>query len=184
VLVRDLIHHTSITLTAGQRYTAAQPAVGARSLLPPPGRVFTGVTGESASSFQRQVGKHSAIFGYFTTWSEPIRTPLAAARAAHARLFLHISTDIGYGSNAGEELTPRAIARGDGDRYLLDLARELLRSARPAYIALLPEMNQANNAYCAFNRNGSSRGSDGPSSRRSPWRRCSCSRTWSSGTRW
>jgi hypothetical protein len=140
--------------------------------VPPVGQVFTGVTGGSPSSFQRQVGKHSAIFGYFTTWNEPIGTPLADARAARARLFLHISTDIGYGSGAGEDISPGGIARGGGDGYLIRLGGELARSGRSAYIALLPEMDQANNAYCAFNESGAPRGgSDSTANYRQAWRR-------------
>ena len=62
---------------------------------------------------------------------------------------LHISTSKGYGDPA--VITPAEIAEGRGDRYLLSLSKRIAEAGRPVYIRLLPEMNQANNAYCAFN---------------------------------
>jgi len=159
VVVHDLIHNTTITVPAGHQYVAVQPFVESRALVPPLGQVYTGVTGGSPSAFGGQVGKHPAILGYFATWNRSIGTPLANARGGHARLLLHVSTDVGYGGGAGEEISPAAIARGGGDAYLINLGRELAQSGQPAYVALLPEMNQANNAYCAFNPSGSPRDS-------------------------
>jgi hypothetical protein len=83
---------------------------------------------------------------------------------------LHISTAEGYG--APEQITPRGIAQGGGDGYLLSLSGAIARSAEPLYIRLFPEMNQANNAYCAFNANGSARGaSHSTANFRAAWRR-------------
>ena len=46
------------------------------------------------------------------------------------------------------------------------------RTANPVYIRLLAEMNQANNGYCAFDRNGRSRGpSHSTTAFRNAWRR-------------
>jgi hypothetical protein len=69
---------------------------------------------------------------------------------------LHVSTQDGYGTR--ELITPRGIARGEGDRYLLSLNRRIAEAAEPVYVRLLAEMNQANNGYSAFDRNGRSRG--------------------------
>jgi hypothetical protein len=69
---------------------------------------------------------------------------------------LHISTNHGYGEP--ERITPRGIAQGRGDSYLLSLNRKIAAFGEPVYIRLMAEMNQTNNAYCAFNRDGSSRG--------------------------
>jgi hypothetical protein len=172
VIVHDLIRHTSIAVSAGHRYVAAEPSVESRALLPPLGQVLIGVTGGSLSAFQRQVGKHPAVFGYFASWNESVNTPLADARASHARLLLHISTDEGYGSGAREVISPAAIAGGAGDGYLIGLGEELAHSGQPVYIALLPEMNQANNAYSAFNQSGSPRGhSYSTADFRQAWRR-------------
>jgi hypothetical protein len=172
VVVHDLIHNTTITVPAGHQYVAVQPLVESRALVPPLGQVYAGVTGGSTSSFQNQVGKHPAILGYFATWNRSIGTPLANARGAHARLLLHVSTDVGYGSGAGEEISPAGIAHGGGDAYLVSLGRELAHSGQPAYVALLPEMNQANNAYSAFNPSGSPRDSSHSTANfRQAWRR-------------
>jgi hypothetical protein len=83
---------------------------------------------------------------------------------------LHISTAQGYG--APEQITPQGIAQGHGDGYLLSLSERIAQRGEPVYIRLLPEMNQANNAYCAFNNDGSSRGpSHSTKSFRNAWRR-------------
>jgi hypothetical protein len=172
VVVHDLIDNRVATVTSGHRYVAAAPFAEGSALVPPQGEVFAGVSGGSVSSFQRQVGKHPAIFGYFAMWNSPISVPLALARDARARLFLHLSTDIGYGGGAGEQLSPGAIAQGRSDAFLIDLGHELAAAGRPAYIALLPEMNQANNSYCAFDAGGSPRdGAHSTASYRQAWRR-------------
>jgi hypothetical protein len=124
---------------------------------PPPGKVFTGLSGsESTSQFSSQVGKHPAVFGFFTQWYGGNSYAFADARAAHSRLMLHISTNHGYGEP--EHITPLGIAQGRGDSYLLSLNRKIADFGEPVYIRLMAEMNQTNNAYCAFNRDGSSRG--------------------------
>jgi hypothetical protein len=147
------------------------PAAARADLLLPPGHgVFTGLTGGSYGAFQAEVGKHPAVDGVFVTWGRSLESAFGQARANRARLMLHISTAQGYG--AAEQITPRGIAQGAGDGYLLSLAAQIAQSAEPVYVRLLPEMNQANNAYCAFNNDGSSRGaSHSTSAFRQAWRR-------------
>jgi hypothetical protein len=83
---------------------------------------------------------------------------------------LHVSTQDGYGTR--ELITPRGIARGEGDRYLLSLNRRIAEAAEPVYVRLLAEMNQANNGYSAFDRNGRSRGpAHSTKAFRAAWRR-------------
>jgi hypothetical protein len=147
VLVDDSLHHRSVAVRAGHQYVAVEEGP---SLMPPLGQVLTGVTGSITAAFGHQVGKHPAVFGYFATWGEPVGLPLADAHGSHARLLLHISTDVGYGGGSGEMISPAAIANGAGDGYLLDVGKELAEREQPAYIALLPEMNQANNSYSPF----------------------------------
>jgi len=169
VLVHDLISNRSVVVTAGHSYVVAEEG---NALLPPLGEVLAGVSGGSSSAFGQQVGKHPAVYGYFATWGNSIRAALASARGSHARLLLHISTDVGYGDGAGEVTSPGAIAGGAGDDYLVNLGEELAESERPAYIALLPEMNQANNAYSAFAPSGSARdGAHSTASFRRAWQR-------------
>jgi hypothetical protein len=147
------------------------PAGAAADVLLPPGHgVFTGLTGGSSSAFESEVGKHAAVDGVFVTWGRSFESAFGQAHANHARLMLHISTAQGYG--APEQITPRAIARGQGDGYLLSLSEQIAQSAEPVYIRLFPEMDQANNSYCAFNNDGSARGSsNSTASFRQAWRR-------------
>src|SRR4051794_35746920 len=123
---------------------------------PPSGKVFTGVTGSTSTSlYSSQVGKRPAVFGFFTQWWGNNQFIFDSARASGSRLMLHISTNHGYGEP--EKVTPLGIARGVGDGYLLSLNRKLADYGEPVYIRLMAEMNQTNNAYCAFNANGSRR---------------------------
>jgi hypothetical protein len=146
------------------------PLAGAESLLPPPGKVFTGLTGGSYPTFTAQVGKHPAVNGVFVTWGRNLDSAFGQASFNHARLMLHISTAQGYG--APEQITPRAVAEGQGDDYLLRLDAAIQRGGHPVYIRLFPEMDQANNPYCAFNPDGSSRGpSHSTGSFKAAWRR-------------
>ena len=132
-------------------------SAGAATFVPPRGKVYTGLSGStSAGPFTRQVGSDVAVFGVFTKWYGHNEYAFRAAREAGARLMLHVSTQDGYGTR--ELITPRGIARGEGDRYLLSLNRRIAEAGEPVYVRLLAEMNQANNGYSAFDRNGRSRG--------------------------
>ena len=136
----------------------AAPPAPAESLLPPAGKVFSGMTGgQSVGLFERQTGNHPAVFGFFTKFSGANEFIFRGAEQAGSRLMLHISTQDGYGTR--EVVTPRGIARGDGDRYLVNLNRRIAEHGQPTYIRLMAEMNQANNGYSAFDRSGRSRGS-------------------------
>jgi hypothetical protein len=168
VRVKDNLTGLVVTLTAGHSYRAHRAERAA--YLPAPPGVYFGVTGQPVAAFTRQVGRRQAVYGVFTHWGERSRRYLAQAQASRARLLLHVSTSQGYGHP--ELITPGAIARGDGDDYLLMLGSALSQSAHPAYIALLPEMNQTNNAYSAFNADGSARDADhAPDAYKQAWRR-------------
>src|SRR5262249_58902941 len=88
-------------------------------LLPPSRDVFTGLTGGSYSVFKDEVGKHAAVDGVFVTWGRPFKSAFDQALANHARVMLHISTS--RGSHGPEQISPRGIAQGGGDGYLLRL---------------------------------------------------------------
>lgn len=129
----------------------------AAAYLPPPDRSFFGVTGsKSVELFGRQTGKHPAVFGFFTQWNSPWEYIFRSAESARSRLMIHISTAQGYG--ARERITPRGIALGNGDRYLVALNQRIAESGGIAYVRFLAEMNQANNAYSGFGHDGRSRG--------------------------
>jgi hypothetical protein len=61
---------------------------------------------------------------------------------------LHISTNHGYGEP--ERITPRGIAQGRGDSYLLSLNRKIAAFGEPVYIRLMAEMNCHWNVYSAY----------------------------------
>ncbi|MBE2319069.1 hypothetical protein DVA67_024050 [Solirubrobacter sp. CPCC 204708] len=138
---------------------------------PPEGKVFTGLTGSnSVDKFAGEVGKRPAVFGFFTYWNQGNEYTFRYAEKAGARLMLHISTAQNYGVK--EEISPRGIARGQGDEYLLALNARIAEEGEPVYVRLMAEMNQTNNAYCAFNKDGSSRGaSHSTSAFKAAWRR-------------
>jgi hypothetical protein len=136
---------------------AVAPAASAATLLPPKGKVYSGVTGStSVKKFAGQVGKHPSVFGFFHKWGGPTGFIYDAVERSGSRLMLHVSTQDGYGTK--EEITPRGIAQGQGDRYLIRTNREIAEYGKPTYVRFLAEMNQTNNGYCAYNRDGSSRG--------------------------
>jgi hypothetical protein len=148
--------------------SASAPAA---PLLPPKKKVYSGVTGsKSVGTFTEQVGKHPSVFGFFTRWNGPVEYIYEAVDRAESRLMLHISTQDGYGTT--EAVTPREIANGDGDGYLVKTNRRITEYGKPTYVRFLAEMNQTNNGYCAYNLNGSSRGpSHSTAAFKQAWRR-------------
>lgn len=127
----------------------------ASMLLPTAGDVFTGISGDDATEYENETGKHPAIFGSFITWGHPFDWAFSDAAGTHARVMLHISTTMGGGP---QMITPQGIADGSGDGYLLSLAAAIAKHDAPVYIRLLPEMNNATNAYSADTLSGSPRG--------------------------
>lgn len=158
-----------LVLVAALALSAAPARAG--TFAPPPGKVYTGLSGStSAGLFTQQVDSDVAVFGVFTKWYGQNEYAFRAAHEAGARLMLHVSTQDGYGTR--ELITPLGIARGEGDRYLLSLNRRIAEAGEPVYVRLLAEMNQANNGYSAFDRNGRSRGpAHSTKAFRSAWRR-------------
>jgi hypothetical protein len=147
------------------------PNASADKLLPPKNKVYTGVTGsKSIANFKQQVGKHPSVFGFFHKWNGPTGYIYDSVERSGSRLMLHISTQDGYGTP--EAVTPREIAQGKGDRYLIRTNKEIAEYGKPTYVRFLAEMNQTNNGYCAYNRDGSSRGrSHSTRAFKAAWRR-------------
>jgi hypothetical protein len=139
--------------------TGASGATGSTTdlLLPPTGDVYTGISGDDATQYANETGKHPAVFGSFVTWGHPFGWAFSDAAGTHALVMLHISTTMGAGGH--QMITPQGIADGTGDGYILSLARTIAKHGAPVYIRLLPEMNNANNAYSADDMGGSPRGS-------------------------
>ena len=64
---------------------------------------------------------------------------------------------LGFDNGKGT-ITMQALARGGGDSYLLAMSESARALGRAVYIRPLGEMNGHWNAYCAYNQNGTPRG--------------------------
>jgi hypothetical protein len=175
--------HQTLSLVAAATIclsAAAAPVEGhARAprheaFLPPHHRMFHGVTDTGKARdfrvFNRRVGAHNALLESFGHWGgEHLLAGLHRWRTTHTRGVLSLSTAPG---GEPELISPRRIARGFGDSYVLELNGLIARSGQIVYIRLFPEMNGYWNPYCAFNADGSSRGaSHSTPAFRDAWRR-------------
>jgi len=127
----------------------------------PAGKVLWGGQGGykpgNITDFARHSGKAPAVYNYFIAWkgSDPamhwLSFRLADARAQGARPMLSIGTE-------GSGISPGAIARGEGDGFLVRLNGLLAEHGDVVYVRPLSEMNNANNPYSAYDVAGRSRG--------------------------
>jgi hypothetical protein len=136
----------------------AAPA-GAGSLVPRGNKVFFGTsdTGDSADfgQFSSALRKHPALIQTFRTWGSDFPQSIERWQAARARPVLHINT---ADSNDGHELiSPRGIAAGGGDDYLIRLNKLFATKKMRAYIRPLGEPNRCRNVYAAFTCDGAPR---------------------------
>ena len=131
-----------------------------RQNLPPKGKLFFGVTdtGEASGfeSFAEAVGAHPAVIETYHPFGNSLHLALPRWEQVHARPMLHIST--AAGSDRHEVITPKGIARGEGDDYLLRLNRSFAQHRMPAYVRPLGEPNRCLNPYTAVRCDGSERG--------------------------
>jgi hypothetical protein len=129
-----------------------------RTYKPPGGEVFFGVTdtGDASGfkSFARAIGKHPALIETYHPWGNSLHQAIPRWESVRARPILHISTVEGDGH---EVITPRGIALGKGDDYLLRLNRSFARHGFPAYIRPLGEPNRCLNAYAGVDCGGGRR---------------------------
>jgi hypothetical protein len=117
--------------------------------------LLLGVEG-SKSRFSGQTNQVSAVNMHFIYWGVH-RTTYLDKTLTNAKPIpvLSFGTKNKY---LHEGITPAGIARGRGDRVLIDIAQALDRFGDTAYVRPFPEMNHYLNYYCAYNSNGSSRG--------------------------
>jgi hypothetical protein len=155
----------------------------AASYGPPPGKVFHGGTGGYSAKhirdFARLSGRRPVVYQYFFTpgWTSADERSLRwqagllrESAGEGARAMFHLST--ARGGHGRSVITPGGIARGAGDRYLIALGDLIAASGQVVYIRLMAEMNNFNNPYSAFSRNGSRRSRDHSTRAfRSAWRR-------------
>jgi hypothetical protein len=137
---------------------SAAPA-GAGSLVPRGDNVFFGIsdTGDPADfgQFADALDKHPALIQTFRTWGSDFPDSIERWQEARARPVLHVNT---ADSNDGHELiSPRAIAAGAGDGYLIRLNKLFAKKKMRAYIRPLGEPNRCLNVYAAYECDGSRR---------------------------
>lgn len=137
----------------------AAPAAQAGLLEPPGKKVWFGVsdTGDPAQfgEFSTAVSKHPAVIESFRTWGSEFPDSIRRWQTARARPILHITTaDPGDGQ---ELITPRGIADGEGDAYLIRLNRLFAEKEMRAYVRPLGEPNRCLNVYASFDCGGSPR---------------------------
>jgi hypothetical protein len=135
----------------------AAPAPAGAGLLEPGGRrIYFGVsdTGDPGQfgEFSRAVSHHSPIIESFRTWGSDVPDSIQRWQTARARPMLHITT---ADNNDGHELiTPKQIALGDGDGYLIRLNNLFWHKHMRAYIRPLGEPNRCLNVYASYDCEG------------------------------
>jgi hypothetical protein len=132
---------------------------GAGSLQPQGRKIFFGIsdTGDPADfgQFSRDLNKHPALIQSFRTWGSDFPESIERWQEARARPVLHITT---ADNNDGHELiTPREIAQGLGDEYLIRLNKLFWAKKMRAYIRPLGEPNRCLNVYAAYDCSGNAR---------------------------
>jgi hypothetical protein len=120
--------------------------------------VRLGIVGDKAR-FHRQTGQVSQINMKFTTWNTLLTRPdLMDERLFNDHRPIPMITLTTRNHDDREVITPRGIARGYGDKYLIRISAAANRFGSESYIRPLAEMNGHWNPYCAYNKNGSYRG--------------------------
>ena len=138
----------------------AHAAPAAAGLLEPRGKkVWFGIsdTGDMADfgQFSELMNKHPAVIESFRTWGSDFPESIQRWQTARARPVLHITT---ADNNDGHEvITPRGIAQGGGDDYLIRLNRLFHEKEMRAYIRPLGEPNRCLNVYAAYDCTGAPR---------------------------
>ena len=146
----------------------------ARPYAPAKGKIYAGVSDMGSKqdyfAFTEAVGRHVPVLQAFEPWGGPLKEAKQRWKRTETRGMLSLSTSPCY--ECDEVISPRAIAKGRGDGYLIRLARFLGDWGRPTYVRLLPEMNGYWNPYAAYNADGSSRGATHKTKQfRRAWRR-------------
>ena len=136
------------------------------SLGPPPGKVYFGVSDRGTTAeyreFAQLVGHHPPLLQTFHPWGNSLNEARERWAQTKTRPILAIST---VDDQTLEELiTPKAIARGRGDNYLLQLNTFFSRQEVRAYVRPLGEPNRCLNAWAGVTCSGEIRG--GPYSHR------------------
>jgi hypothetical protein len=151
----------ALVLGVAASSASAQVPVPGKAWGPGKNRAFHGVsdTGnvEDFREFRRQVRAHPALLQMFFHWDVPLTSSGALHRwsATRTRGVLSLSTAPGGGE---ERITPRQIANGHGDHYILRLNQTIANREQTVYVRLMAEMNAHWNPYSKYNADGTARG--------------------------
>jgi len=131
----------------------------AGALLPRGKKIFFGIsdTGDPADfgRFSEDLNKHPALIETFRTWGSDFPESIERWQEARARPVLHFTT---ADNDDGHELiSPRAIAQGYGDEYLIRLNRLFWEKKMAAYVRPLGEPNRCLNVYASYDCAGNLR---------------------------
>ena len=137
---------------------AASPARA--GLLEPRGKkVFFGVsdTGDPGQfgEFTKAVKKHPAVIESFRTWGSDFPDSIRRWQIARARPMIHITT--ADPTDGHEIISPRGIAQGEGDEYLVRLNRLFFEKDMRTYVRPLGEPNRCLNVYASIDCGGNPR---------------------------
>lgn len=141
---------------AGKRASALPKG---KAYLPTTGKIFAGTsdTGQTSDfrEYRRRAGAHPAVMQSFESWGYVPREALRRWEDTNTRGMMSLSTAECW--RCPDAISPRSIARGRGDRYIVALGRALAKRREPTYLRLLPEMNGHWNRYSAFEASGEPR---------------------------
>lgn len=154
-----LLLFTLLGLTSAAKAPAAQPS---NIFGPHAGKKLTGVSDDGTlkgfQEFTDAVGKHPAVLQTFHPWGNGLGRAFSRWQDARVLPMLHMSTAEDH--TRAELITPRAIARGDGDSYLTEINRFFSVNDQRAYIRPLGEPNRCLNPYSAVTCQGRQKGGD------------------------
>ena len=94
------------------------------------------------------LSKHPALIETFRTWGTDFPESIERWQAARARPVLHVTT--ADNQDGHELISPRGIATGGGDGYLIRLNRLFWAKKMRAYIRPLGEPNRCLNVYASY----------------------------------
>ena len=151
-----------IALALAVAALAVMPAgASAAAYKAPHGKVLWGGQGGYSAGdirdFARLSGLHPALYNYFISWNGSesalhwLSFRFADAKAEDTAVMLSISPE-------ETRLTPRDLAKGEGDAFLIALNKLIFQAAVVTYLRPLSEMNNGNNPYSAYDLMGRPRG--------------------------
>lgn len=143
----------SALLLACLLLAAAVPGAAARPSAAADGAIQLGVAGRpQTADYERAHGRPPSVFQTFVMFGGPTDYAFERADKLGAAPMLHIST--ADGPDARERVTPRGIARGEVDGWLVGVQARAAAVDGPVYVRPMGEMNGHWNQYSAYGPGG------------------------------